>query len=195
MFDKWSLKEVTVKDPGLISYINVSAPLSHSHGRRGSHQFGKTEMTIVERLVNNIMRSCSGKKIGGKMIKHRYGCGKKAAAVRTVQEAFDIVEAKTKQNPFQVLVLAIENAAPREETTRVKFGGITRHLAVDLSPQRRVDFALRNLSVAALGKAFKSKKTRGEALADEIIASSQGDNNCMAIQKKNEVERVAKGAR
>jgi len=195
MFDKWSLKEVTVKDPGLMTYINVSAPLSHSHGRRGSRQFGKTEMTIVERLVNNIMRSCSGRKIGGKMIRHRYGCGKKAAAVRAVQEAFDIVEAKTKQNPFQVLVLAIENAAPREETTRVKFGGITRHLAVDLSPQRRVDFALRNLSVAALGKAYKSKKTRGEALADEIIASSTGDNNCMAIQKKNEVERVAKGAR
>ncbi|MFC2174915.1 30S ribosomal protein S7 [archaeon] len=195
MFEELDNTDVVVNDPGLVNYINLNLKGMHSHGRHTAKQFGKSDISIVERLVNSIMRSCSGKKIGGKMISHRFGCGKKTAAIKAVREAFAIVEKKSKKNPVQVLVDAIENAAPREETTRVKFGGITRHIAVDISPQRRVDFALRNLSVAALGKAYKSKKNRAEALADEILAAAAQDNNCMAIQKKNEMERVAKGAR
>jgi len=195
MFNKWDTSEVVVEDPGLANYINIKAKGMHSHGRHSAKQFAKSDISIVERLVNSIMRSCSGKKIGGKMISQRRGCGKKTAAVKAVRDAFGIIEKKSKKNPVQVLVNAIENSAPREKTTRVKFGGITRHIAVDISPQRRVDFALRNLSVAALGKAYKSKKSRAAALADELIAAADNDNNCMAIQKKNEVERVAKGAR
>ncbi|MCK4327788.1 MAG: 30S ribosomal protein S7 [Candidatus Diapherotrites archaeon] len=195
MFEEWDTKDVVVSDPGLISYINLKSAGMHSHGRHTAKQFGKSEISIVERLVNSIMRSCSGKKIGGKMVHHRFGCGKKTAAIKAVRGAFGAIEKKSKKNPIQVLVAAIENSAPREETTRVKFGGITRHIAVDISPQRRVDFALRNISVAALGKAYKSKKSRAEALAEEILAASENDNNCMAIQKKNEMERVAKGAR
>lgn len=195
MFNEWNTKEVTVSDPGLANYINVASEALHTHGRTSAKQFAKSEMNIAERLVNSIMRSCSGKKIGGKMVRHRFGCGKKTAAIKTVNTAFARIEEKTKENPFQVLVKAIENAAPREETTRVKFGGITRHIAVDIAPQRRVDFALRNIAVAALGKAYKTKKSRAEVLADEIIAAAENDNNSMAISKKNETERVAKGAR
>lgn len=194
MFDKWDTKDVKISDPGLIGYINVSNPSLHSHGRGCEKQFGKTKMNIVERLVNNIMRSSSGKKVGGKLIRHRFGCGKKVTALRAVREAFVMVEGKTKENPVQVFVRAVENSAPREETTRVKFGGITRHIAVDISPQRRIDFALRNIAVAALAKAYKSPKSRAEALADEIAAAAANDNNCMSISKKNETERVAKGA-
>lgn len=195
MFEQWDTKDVVVSDPGLVNYMNLGNMAIHTHGRKSARQFGKSEMSIAERLVNTIMRSCSGKKIGGKMIRHRFGCGKKAPAIKAVHDAFVIIEKKTKENPYQILVNAVVNAAPREETTRVKFGGITRHIAVDISPQRRVDFALRNIGVAALGKAYKSKKSRAEALADELMSAAAEDNNCLAIQKKNEVERIAKGAR
>jgi len=195
MFNQWDVSEVVVSDPGLVNYINLKQPSLHTHGRKSAKQFGKSEMNIVERLVNSIMRSCSGKKIGGKMIHHRFGCGKKTMATKAVKDAFVEIEGKTKENPVQVFVRAIENSSPREETTRVKFGGITRHIAVDISPQRRIDFALRNIAVAALGKAYKSKKSRAYALAEEIIAAAENDNNSLAIAKKNEVERVAKGAR
>lgn len=195
MFSQWDVNEVVVSDPGLVKYINLKQPSLHTHGRMSAKQFGKSEMGIVERLINSIMRSCSGKKVGGKMIRHRFGCGKKATATKAVKDAFTEIEGETKENPVQVFVRAIENASPREETTRVKFGGITRHIAVDISPQRRIDFALRNIAVAALGKAYKSKKSRAQALAGEIIAAAENDNSSVAIQKKNEVERVAKGAR
>ncbi len=196
IFDKWETGDVVVSDPGLINYINLQGTLTmHSHGRQAKKQFGKSDLNITERMVNNIMRSGSGKKVGGKLLRDRFGCGKKSAALATVQTAFDLIAQKTKENPLQVLVRAIENAAPREETTRVKFGGITRHIAVDIAPQRRIDFALRNIAISALGKSFKTTKSRAQVLADEILAAASNDTNAMSISKKIEVERVAKGAR
>ena len=53
----------------------------------------------------------------------------------------------TKLNPVQVFVNAIENAAPREEVTRLKYGGIAVPKAVDVSPSRRVDVVGKSLIV------------------------------------------------
>jgi len=39
---------------------------------------------------------------------------------KIVEQSLEIIEQKTKKNPIQTLVTAIENSAPREETTRVK---------------------------------------------------------------------------
>ena len=68
-------------------------------------------------------------------------------AIETLLEdpmAFEIVEEKTKQNPLQVLVKALENAAPREDTTKIKRGGIAYAVAVDVAPITRLDEALKN---------------------------------------------------
>jgi len=196
VFGKWELNRVEVTDSGLKNYINLSPFLTfHTFGRHTSSPFDRNKLSIVERLINAIMRSGTKKKIGGKRITTRKGCGKKAKAYKAVEEAFDIVNKKTGKNPIQILVTAIENSAPREETTRVKYGGITRHIAVDISPQRRVNFALRNIALGALVRAYKDKKTRGEALAEELIAAANNETTSLAIAKKNEVERVARGAR
>jgi len=58
-----------------------------------------------------------------------------------------------------------------------------------------VDFALRNIGIAALGKCFKIKKSRAEALAEELIAAAGNDANCNSVARKIEVERIARGAR
>ena len=196
IFDTWELNEVKITDPGLKGYINLESFLVlHTHGKHSSKQFEKENVSIVERLINCIMRSGTKKRVGGHRITTRKGCGKKAKAYKTVEEAFQIINNRTKENPIQVLVKAVENSAPREETTRVKYGGITKHIAVDISPQRRVDFALRNLSVAALARAYKNKKSRAEALAEELISAAKEESTSMAINKKNEAERVARGAR
>ncbi|MCD6523155.1 MAG: 30S ribosomal protein S7 [Candidatus Diapherotrites archaeon] len=196
VFDKWDTSEVKVTDPGLAKYINLNEFVTfHTHGRHAARQFAKSNISIIERLINNVMRSGSGRKVGGKLIDGRLGCGKKSKAIKCVREAFEIIHKKTGKNPIQVYIKALENAAPREETTRVKMGGITRLISVDISPQRRIDFALRNICVAMLGKSYKSKKSRAEALADELIAAANNDTSSLAISKKVEIERVAKGAR
>jgi small subunit ribosomal protein S7 len=112
-----------------------------------------------------------------------------------VRKAFDIIEQKTKKNPLQVLVEAVQNSAPREETTRISYGGITYHLAVDSAPQRRLDIALKNIAGGAFAASFRSKKTIAECLADELIMASNNDMKSFAVARKEETERIAKGAR
>ncbi len=196
VFGKYDLREVKVDDPSLANYINLEPRYNyHSHGRHSARQFGKQSVNIVERLINSIMRSGSKGKVGGHFTRGRFGCGKKINATETVEKAFDIIYKKTKKNPIQILVLAIENAAPREETTRVRYGGLTRHLAVDVAPQRRIDLALRSIGLAVVSKSFRTKKSAAEVLADELIAAANNDPSSMAINKRIEIERIAKGAR
>lgn len=121
--------------------------------------------------------------------------GKKHLAYNIVKKSFELIHLRTGENPIQVLVRAIENAAPREETTRIMYGGISYHVSVDISPMRRIDIALRHLTEGAREKAFNSPIPIEEALADEIIAASNNDPKSYAIQKKEEIERIALSSR
>ncbi|KUO42457.1 MAG: 30S ribosomal protein S7 [Hadesarchaea archaeon YNP_N21] len=196
-FDKWDVENVVIKDQGLQRYIRLKPPfVLHSGGRQASKQFGKSEVTIVERLINKVMRSGPGAgKLGGKLIRDAGACGKKHKAYNIVKRAFGIIEERTKKNPVQVLVDAIQNAAPREETTRISYGGITYHVAVDSAPQRRLDIALKNLASGAFAASFSSKKSIEECLAEELIMAANYDMKSFAIARKEEMERIAKGAR
>ncbi len=194
IFGKWSTEDVEVKDPSLRAYINLKPVLvPHSCGRHAKKPFGKAEVNIVERIINRMMVT------GHEGKKHKrssgHNCGKKHLTYNIVKEAFEIIHKKTKKNPIQVLVDALINAGPREETTRLKYGGIVYHQSVDVSPSRRLDIAIRNICVGAAKQAFRSKKSIAEALADEIIAASRYDLKCYSIAKKEEIERIAKASR
>ncbi len=183
LFGKWSYDNIVVRDPSLKRYICLKPVfLPHTGGRHEHRRFGKAEVPIVERLINKLMRP------GRNM-------GKKHLAYNIVKKAFDLIYLKTGENPIQVLVRAIENAAPREETTRIMYGGIVYHVAVDVSPQRRVDLALKHLTEGARMKAFNNPLPIEEALADEIIAASNNDPKSYAIQRKEEIERIALSSR
>ena len=96
---------------------------------------------------------------------------------------------------MQVFIHALQNAAPREETTRLRFGGISFPKAVDIAPQRRLDIAIRNIATGSVNSSHKSKKRMENCLADEIIKASKNEVESFAVSKKNDVERVAKSAR
>jgi len=115
--------------------------------------------------------------------------------MRAVEEAFEIIEKRTKKNPVQVLVDAIANAGPREEVVRLKYGGISVPKAVDTSPQRRVDSALRFISIGVQKSSYKSKRPFAECIANELIAASNGDVRSFSVGRKDAKERVAKAAR
>ncbi len=183
LFGKWDYENIEIRDPGLKKYISLKPVwLPHTGGRHEHRRFGKSEVPIVERLINKLMRP------GRNM-------GKKHLAYNIVQKAFDIIYLKTKTNPLQVLVRAIENAAPREETTRIMYGGIVYHVAVDVSPQRRVDLALRFITEGARLAAFNNPKPIEECLAEEIIAAANNDPKSYAVQRKEEIERIALSSR
>lgn len=183
LFEKWIFDGVEVQDLGLKQYIQLRPIyVPHSGGRHEHKRFEKSKANIVERLTNNMMR-------------HGRNCGKKAKAISIVEMAFEIINLKTGSNPIQILVDAIENSAPCEDTTRIGYGGIVYHRAVDISPQRRVDLALRFLTEGARRAAFSNRKTIEECLADELIAAAEGDTRSHAVSRRDEVERVALASR
>lgn len=183
LFGKWDFTEVEVKDPSVKGYINLTPTVvPHSGGKNAKQQFSKSNLNIVERLVNKVMRE-------------EHNTGQKITVITTVMEAFETINKRNGQNPIQMLVNAIINAGPREETVRLQYGGIAVPKSVDTAPQRRVDTALRLISEGAQKAAFGTKKPLSSALAEEIIAAANHDVKGYAMGKKDNIERVAKAAR
>ena len=186
LFGKWSYEGVAVKDDSLADYIAVRPQhaqyLPHSAGRYNIKRFRKAQLPVVERLVNSLMM-------------HGRNNGKKLMSVRIVKHTLEIIHILTKQNPIQVLVDAVCNGGPREDSTRIGTGGVVRRQAVDVSPYRRVSTALYLICMGAREASFRNMKTIAECLADEVINCANASPNSYAIKKKDEVERVAKANR
>lgn len=192
LFGIYDVSEVKVEDAGLKRYINLDSRLSlKTHGRH-REKFGKAKVNIVERLINELtVPGHRGKK---HKIMTRVS-GKYTQATNIVLKTFKIIEETTKENPVQVLVRAIENSAPRDEITTIEYGGARYPQAVDISPLRRINLALRNIVHGAHDKTFGKKKSIQEALANEIILASKNSNESFAITKKIETEKQADSAR
>ncbi|UJR26673.1 hypothetical protein I4U23_007990 [Adineta vaga] len=185
LFGKWPGAEVQISDMSLEDYIlGAKQPkfLPHSAGRYQVKRFRKASCPIVERLVCSLMF-------------HGRNNGKKLMAVRIVRHTFEIIHLLTGENPLQVLVNAIINSGPREDSTRIGRAGTVRRQAVDVSPLRRVNQALYLICTGARDSAFKSVKTIAECLADELINAAKGSSTSFAIKRKDELERVAKSNR
>ncbi|MFH1393899.1 MAG: 30S ribosomal protein S7 [Candidatus Micrarchaeota archaeon] len=198
LFGKYELDKVEVKDRSIAQVINMKAVnVPHSSGRFSKKALGKTQLNLVERLANKLMRGGTGEKTSGKVIRTQGRLqGKKLKVLRIVEDAFEIVEKESKENPVQMLVRAVENSAPREDVTRVSYGGVSYQIAVDVSATRRLDMALRNIALAALMGCFNKSKSLSEALAGEIINTAKGDvQTSYAIKKRDETERMARSAR
>jgi len=192
-FDLYDTTGIEIKDPALKPYINLRGSLLvKSHGRNLG-KAAKMKVNIIERLANRIaVPGHIGKK-------HRiitaWSSGKYNRNMKTVLEAFRMIEKKTNKNPVQVLVTAIENASPRDEITVIEHGGARYPQAVDVSPLRRVNLALRWIVQGAYSKAFGKKKTMADALATEIIQASENNMESYSMKKKNESEKQADSAR
>ncbi len=183
LFQKWTFKDISVVDIGLQRYLNLTPMVApHSMGRHEHQRFRKAKLNIVERLINSLMRS-------GK------NAGKKAKATNIVKETFEIINLRTGKNPIEILVKAVENAAPCEDTTRVSYGGVVYHLSVDVAPQRRIDLAIRHISEGARAASMNNPRSIQETLADELVLAANKDIKSAGIAKRNEIERVAQSSR
>ena len=183
LFAKWSFNGVEVKDAGLQRYISLRPiVVPHSMGRHEHKRFRKASVNIVERLINDLMRP-------GK------NAGKKARVINMVKNSLEIVNLRTGKNPVEVLVKAVENSAPCEDTTRISYGGIVYHLSVDVAPQRRIDLALRNITEGARQASINNPRSMEECLAEELIMAGNNDMKSFAVAKRNETERIAQASR
>ena len=181
LFGKWDLTEVNIEDTTLEKYINLDAfQVPHTGGRHSKKRFGRRNLTVIERFINNLMRS------------EKY-TGKKAQAYNVMKNAFDIINSKKKTNPAQVMVQALENSAPRAAVVSLRYGGIRVYSGVDVSPTRRVDTAIRNLCIGAL-ESSKKQRSIEKSLSRELMLASEGNPDSYAVGKKEELERQAEAA-
>jgi len=195
LFNRWSFKNIEIKDPGIKPYINLDPiVIPKTFGRNTQQKFHKSKMNIVERFANKIMvPGHRGKK---HLISSADNVGKTQTVLNIIKNVFEKLEKKTNKNPIEVLVKAIENAALREEIASYQMGGIMVRKAVITSPQRRVDFALSIITQSAYRKSFGKKITIADALADEIYNAYKNDaSKSEAIREKERIEREASGAR
>lgn len=194
VFGRWGTKGIAVDDPGVKEYIALEPTIVPKTGARyAGARFHKSKIFIVERFLNRLMGA------GHKSKKHfktsYHTTGKSATACKLMETVFDRVEQKLKKNPVEVLVKAIENAAPREETITIEYGGARYPKAVECAPQRRVDLAMRYMIQGSYQKSFNSKKKMADCLTDEIIGAYQLSATSQAISKKLELERQADSSR
>tara|TARA_B110000014_G_scaffold244380_1_gene215531 strand:+ start:1521 stop:2117 length:597 start_codon:yes stop_codon:yes gene_type:complete len=191
LFRKWDTTDIEIKDVGLKTAISLKQTIMPlDFGRSALKRYNKGQVNIVERLSNKLMH------FGKKYAKNtgRQG-GKKHHSINIVKTAFEIIHLKTGKNPVEVLVRAVENSAPNEDTTRIVYGGTVYHVSVDVAPLRRVDLALRFIADAIRDATFSNPKPIEEYIAEHLILAEKNDPSAPSIKKKNELERVAQASR
>merc|ERR1719267_431394 len=101
-------------------------------------------------------------------------------AVNIMRATLEIIHLLTDENPIQVLINAVSNSGPREDSTRVGSAGVVRRQSVDVSPFRRVNQAIYLMTTGAREASFRNIKTIAECLADEVINAARGSSNSYA---------------
>ncbi|MGC9310670.1 MAG: 30S ribosomal protein S7 [Candidatus Aenigmatarchaeota archaeon] len=187
LFGKWGY-DAEVTDLGLKSYINLKPRvIPRSCGRAGG------DKNVVELLITHLMVP------GHKGKKHRTTSGqctgKYATVYSIVEDTFDVIAEKTKANPVEAFVKAIENSAPYELTISQQMGGIVARKPAICAPRKRLDLVIRRFVQGAYQKSFSGKKPIVQTLSAEILAAYKNSAESFAIQERQRNEREAEGAR
>jgi len=124
---------------------------------------------VVSQFINKVMKG-----------------GKKTTAQKIVYDAFDIIKEKTKKEPLEVFLSAIENAAPLLEVKPKRIGGATYQVPMEVRGERKLALATKWILNAARGK---KGKTMAERLSEELIAAANNEGN--AMKKKADTHRMA----
>src|SRR5487761_2649756 len=117
--------------------------------------------------------------------------GKKAVAENIIYGAFDILEAKRRdQGPLETFHAALDNVSPAVEVKSRRVGGATYQVPVEVRPDRRRALAIRWIITAARGR---NDKTMMERLSSELLDASNNRGN--AVKKREDTHRMAEANR
>ncbi|HEV7345439.1 MAG TPA: 30S ribosomal protein S7 [Devosia sp.] len=112
--------------------------------------------------------------------------GKKSAAEGIVYGAFDIVEAKVKQDPITVFHTALDNIRPSVEVRSRRVGGATYQVPVEVRADRQQALAIRWLIDSARKR---GENTMRERLSGELMDALNGRGQ--AVKKREDTHRMA----
>ncbi len=145
----------------------------HAAEKRVINPDPKFHDLIVGKFMNNLMED-----------------GKKSVAENIVYGAFDLVQAKSKQDPIQLFHAALQNVAPAIEVRSRRVGGATYQVPVEVRMERRQALAIRWIIIAARGR---NEKTMVERLSAELLDA--GNNRGTAVKKREDTHKMAEANR
>jgi len=116
--------------------------------------------------------------------------GKKSTAARVMYGALDIVQARMKRPPLEVMEEAVRNVSPVLEVRPRRVGGSTYQIPVEVPPHRQVSLAMRWLLDAARKR---SGRTMAEKLAGELMDAARGTG--AAVKRKENTHKMAEANR
>lgn len=127
-----------------------------------------------------------GSVLVAKLINYVMYDGKKSVAQKVVYDAFDIIEAETKEKANDVFDNALKNITPTVEVKSKRVGGANYQVPMPVRGDRRYALAYRWLLVAARGK---KGRPMSEKLAEEIMLAAKNEGE--AVKKRADVQRMA----
>mmetsp|Transcript_15386 Transcript_15386/g.24353 ORF Transcript_15386/g.24353 Transcript_15386/m.24353 type:complete len:237 (+) Transcript_15386:546-1256(+) len=182
LFNKYRFDNIKLNNLSLSEYINISYRYGliqpHSSASYNRKPFKKMYCPIVERLVNSLM------------MKGR-NTGKKIKSIQIVEKCFSVIYLITGLNPIIVLIRAIINSAPLEDSIVIGSKKSKKRISVDISPYKRVSIALYLITSGVRKISFKNIRPTSELLAEELVNAFKNSSNSYAIRKKLEIERIA----
>ena len=116
--------------------------------------------------------------------------GKKATAERIVYTAFDMVGAKSGEEPLAVFKKAMDNIRPTLEVKPKRVGGATYQVPMEVNSRRANQLAIRwmvNFSRA------RKEKTMAERLANEILDAANGVG--ASVKRREDLFKMAESNR
>ena len=127
-----------------------------------------------------------GSVLVAKLINYVMYDGKKSVAQKVVYDAFEIIEAETKEKANDVFDNALKNITPTVEVKSKRVGGANYQVPMPVRGDRRYALAYRWLLVAARGK---KGRPMSEKLAEEIMLAAKNEGE--AVKKRADVQRMA----
>ena len=112
--------------------------------------------------------------------------GKKGVAEKIVYGAFEIIAAKSKQDPVAFFMEVLEKVKPSVEVKSRRVGGATYQVPVEVRPARAVRVAMRWLIDAA---ANRNDKTMDAKLASEMLDAH--NERGAAVKKREDTHKMA----
>jgi small subunit ribosomal protein S7 len=124
---------------------------------------------MVAKLTNTVMLS-----------------GEKSIAEGIVYGAFDVIQARHKEDPLELFRKALDNVKPKVEVKSRRVGGATYQVPVEVRADRRVALAMRWIVSYSRSR---GEKSMAERLAAELVEAAAGRGN--AVKKKEDTHKMA----
>ena len=129
----------------------------------------KYKSLLATKFINNMMKK-----------------GKKSVARTILYDSFEIIREKTKNDPLEIFLKALENVKPAVEVKSRRVGGSTYQVPQEVRPARRQALSIR--WIISFSRA-RGEKTMAAKLAGELMDAANGRG--AAMKKKDDTHRMA----